>query len=406
MTKCPTRRESPHATLSISMSRTVDFPHRFMCRVLAYMRRRKSVSGRNAAARAKGLLVAAGWVSLVLGASSCAKIESRDHIRDGNKAYGNGQYEEAIDHFTKSMEIEPDGVTVYWNRACAAEAQVLKMKDPDEAEKRHVYADMALEDFQIWLDRVDDRTDEDEKLIADHRLTILDADERCDELLQHWMDKHQSEPSEEKWYGVIYRQYEKCNKPEEATKWLVKRTKDFPESVRAWHQLATRKFEPLWPDPETQLPYNENVPPAERIKIADEVITLLNKATGIDPKFRDAYAWRKMAYTQKQFARTVVEAPELPEEKIEAIRARQDSMRGWQEQKALCDLEEIRDCPGENDAPLGEGEQCCPPPPLTPQEQNADADAMKAALAEIEAQKQAALDADKGKKKRKRRRRK
>jgi tetratricopeptide (TPR) repeat protein len=370
------------------------------------MRRRKSVSGRHAAARAKGLLVAAGWVSLVLGTASCAKIESRDHIRDGNRSYGDGQYTEAIDHYSKSIEIEPDGVTVFWNRACAAEAQVLKMKDPDEAEKRHEYADMALKDFQTWLDRVDDRTEEDEQLIRNHRLTILDADDRCDELLQHWMDKHQTEPAEEKWYGVIYRQYEKCSQPDKATQWLVKRTKDFPESVRAWHQLATRKFEPLWPDPETQLPYNENVPNNERLKIADEVITLLNKATAIDPKFKDAYAWRKMAYTQKQFARMVVEEPELPEEKIEAIRARQDSMLGWQEQKALCDLEDIRDCPGEDDPPLEEGEQCCPPPPLTPEEQNADVEALKQAEAEIEAAKQEALEADSGNKKRRKRRRK
>ena len=347
MSKCPSRRESPHATLSILTSRTVDFGDRFRCRVPAYMRRRKSVSGRNAAARAKGLLVAAGWVGLVLGTSACAKIESRDLIRDGNKAYGNGQYEEAIDHYTKSLEIEPDGVTVYWNRACAAEAQVLKLKDPDELEARHKYADMALKDFQTWLDRVDDRTAEDEKLIGDHRLTILDADERCEELLQHWMDKHQSEPSEEKWYGVIYRQYEKCNQPDKATEWLVKRTKDFPESVRGWHQLATRKFEPLWPDPETQLPYNENVPPGERLKIADEVITLLNKATAIDPKFRDAYAWRKMAYTQKQFARSGGRGGRVPRrEASKRSGPGKTPCSAGRNRKALCDLEEHPGLPG------------------------------------------------------------
>jgi hypothetical protein len=104
-----------------------------------------------------------------------------------------------------------------------------------------------------------------------------------------------------------------------------------------------------------------------------------------------------MAYTQRQFARMVVDEPEIPEEKIEAIRARQDSMLAWKEQKAICDLEEIRDCPGEGDKPLGEGEQCCPPPPLTPEEQTADAEALKLATAEMEAAKQALLDEEAGK---------
>ena len=377
---------------------TVDFPRPLCCRVTSYMRRYLSVSGRLGLCRA--ILVA----GLAMSTVSCAKIEARDLIREGNKAYAEGRFVDAIDKYTESLEYEKDGVTVFWNRACAAEAQVLKMSDPDDAEERRKYADMALQDFQKWYEHLSDKTEEDEKLVQQHRLTILDADQRCDELLQYWMDKHKAAPKEEQWYGVIFRQYEKCDQPDKATEWLVKRTRDFPDSVRAWHALAIRKYEPLWPDPDTELPYNEQIPMGERLEIADEVIGLLDKATELDPKFRDAYAWRKMAYTQRQHARVYVDEPEMPEERLEAILAREDSLLAWKEQKAICDLDEIPDCPGLDDPPLEEGQQCCPPPPLSATEQAEDAEAKNLVLEEIEAAKAAAQEeAKKGKRRRKRR---
>lgn len=380
------------------MTDSVDFHLPSCCRVPSYMRGILSVSGRLGFIRA---IVCAG---LVVFSASCAKIEARDLIREGNTAYANGEFVEAIDKYTESLEHE-DGVTVYWNRACAAEAQVLKMTDPDEAEKRREYADLALQDFQKWYERLPDNTEEDEQLVQQHRLTILDADGRCDDLLQHWMDKHKAEPREEQWYGVIFRQYEKCEQPDKATEWLVKRTEDFPDSVRAWSSLAIRKYEPLWPDPDTQLPFNDQLPANERLRIADEVIALLDKATTLDPQFRDAYAWRKMAYTQRQHARIVVDAPELPEERLEAILAREDSLLAWKEQKAICDLDQIPECPGEGDPPLEEGQQCCPPPPLDAAAQAEDAQAKKLVLEEIEAAKAAAQEeASKGKRGRRRRR--
>jgi hypothetical protein len=137
------------------------------------------------------------------------------------------------------------------------------------------------------------------------------------------------------------------------------------------------------------------VPPPERIRLANEVIGLLDKATELDPKFRDAYVWRSMAYTQRQHARIVLDEPELPEEKLEAILAREDAMLAWTQQKAICDLEELGDCPGETpETP------CCPAPHLTSEEQAADAEAKR----EIEAEMNAAAEAEEqqGKNKRKR----
>lgn len=338
------------------------------------------------------------WATL--GLASCAKIEARDLIREGNGLYNQGKFVEAIDKYETAEKLEPDGITLFWNRACAAESQVLKMKEPEQREERRKYADMALRDFQTWYDRLEQKTPEDKKQLEDHRLALLDADERCDDLLTYWFEKHRANPKEESLYTTIARQYEKCGQQDKVDEWYRKRTEDFPESVKAWHALAIRTYEPLFPvDPESSQ-VNDTLPNGERIKIADNVIALLDKATQIDSKFRDAFVWRSMAHTQKSLARMVVPEPELPEEKLEAILAREDLMNAWKQQRAVCDLEGTPVCPG----PTPES-PCCPPPPLSPEEQAEDAEKKEEILAEIEAAAQEARE-DRGRKRKRKRRRK
>ena len=317
-----------------------------------------------------------------VGLSGCAKLEARDLIRDGNRAYNEGRYTDAIELYNEAEELEPDGVTLYWNRACAAESLVLKMKNPDQEDQRRKFADMALRDFQTWFDRLEEKTEEDAKQLHDHRLALLDADNRCDDLLTYWMEKLRNNPKEEGLYGVIARQHERCGQVDKADEWYVKRTEDFPNSVRAWHSLAIRRFDPLWPDPASGLPFNDAMPGDERFNAANEVIELLDKATEVDPKFRDAYVWRAMAYTQRSLSRTVIEDPRSPMEKLDAILARDDLMQAWKQQKAVCDLEDLPECPKDK-APES---PCCPPPPLTTEEQAADAERKEKLEAAIEAQ--------------------
>jgi tetratricopeptide (TPR) repeat protein len=344
--------------------------------------------GRSSYANGRRALAALVLGSVLgLGAVGCAKIESRDLIREGNALYKDAKFPEAIEKYDAAEQLEPDGVTLFWNRACAAESQVMRMKEPEQREERRKYADMALRDFQTWYERLDIKTAEDEKQVLDHRLNILNADERCDDLLTYWFEKQREDPRNENIYGAIIRQYEQCGDDAKVSEWYAKRTEDFPESVKAWHALAIRRFEPLWPDPESGLAYNEQLPPVERLKVADEVLGLLEKAVSIDSKFRDAYVWRSMAYTQRMYARVVIETPELPEEKIEAILAREDSMLAWKQQKAVCDLDQLPDCPTDPKAPPPEG-PCCPPPPLSPTEQEADA----ALRTEVEAAMKAAIE--------------
>lgn len=336
--------------------------------------------------RRKLALLAA--ISMAVGLAACTKIESRDLIREGNQLYRGGQWELAIEKYNKSLETEPDGVTVLWNRAMAAESIVLNLKDAtDEAEvqKRTEYATLALSSLDEWNEKrektsvQDDRPecakpkteaeleaeaaapvpgetpeapeeegDPDLKAYKQHRLAILGADARCDDLIEHWRQMHMACPQNEDLYMTIAQTFEDtCGMPDKAEEWYIKRTEDFPESSKSWYSLATRRFYPLMPDPEAGLPFNAALDAKTRIEIADEVIGFLEKATAIDPHYRDPYIWRSMAYTQKSLAREFIDPPDTPVDAIEAILARRDSMLAWRETKAVCDIEKIPDCPFE-----------------------------------------------------------
>ncbi len=315
---------------------------------------------------------------MVLGLTACTKIQSRDLIREGNQAYKNGEFEEAIEKYDESLEIEPGGVTVQWNRAMAAESLVLALKDATDEDKiaeRKQYATLALEALDAWNEgrdkpgraeepptckapKSDDAEEGEEKkgdpdlaTYKEHRLALLGADSRCDDLIEHWRQLHMACPQNEELYMTIASTFEDmCSMPDKADEWHVKRTEDFPQSAKAWYSLATRRFNPLFPDPESGLPFNNDVDAEERLRISDEVIALLKKATAIEPKYRDPYVWRSMAHTQKSLARVYVDPPDTPEDGIQAILGRRDSMLAWRETKAVCDIDDIPNCPFDPDA--------------------------------------------------------
>ncbi|PCC75147.1 TPR repeat-containing protein [Nannocystis exedens] len=329
------------------------------------------------------ILAAVAACALFL-APGCTKIAARDFIREGNTLYANGQYREAIEKYNEAEKLEPDLVTLFWNRACAAESIVLKIKDPNQLADRKVFTDLALSDFKTWLDRSgNDVTEADREAYLNHRLALLDADERCDDLLSYFLEKHNQEPKEEGWYTRIAKQYDTCGRTKDADEWFVKRTVDFPTSVRAYLSLAIRKLERLYPEPDSGVQYNTNLSEEERLALANEAIALLDKATMIDHKFIEAYIYRSIAYTQRQLARRYGDDPaqNTAYENLNMILAREDGMSAWRQQKAICDIKVEPECPTDK-PPEG---PCCmlAPRPISPEEEAADAERKKAIEEEI-----------------------
>ena len=289
---------------------------------------------------------------LAAGCTIADQIRSRDLIREGNSAYGDGQFEAAIEKYNASLELEPDGVTVLWNRACAAESLVLNLKeasDPKQVEARRKFADIALADFQAWLDALEMREEGQVKNVASHRLALMRADNRCDDLVSHYLKQHREQPQDQSLYPLIAKiEEDVCGREDKADEWFEKRVRDFPKSPEGWYALAKRKFDGnLMSDGMSGLPFNDALPADARLRIANEVISHLNEATGIKPTYQDPYRYRKMAYIQRQFARVFDEQSGAPQDRLQSLLAREDSMLAWKEEKALCELEQKPACPVE-----------------------------------------------------------
>src|SRR5690606_28623828 len=190
-------------------------------------------------------------ISMAVGLAACTKIESRDLIREGNQLYADTNYEAAIEKYNESLEKEPDGVTVLWNRAMAAESIVLNKKDLTDEESvaiRRKYATLALESLDQWNERRDKigpqngppgcarkkpaatadgkaapaekeegERDPDLEAYQQHRLAILGADARCDDLIEHWRQMHMACPQNEDLYMTIAQTFEDiCGMPDKA----------------------------------------------------------------------------------------------------------------------------------------------------------------------------------------------
>jgi tetratricopeptide (TPR) repeat protein len=84
----------------------------------------------------------------LLGSTGCKELESRDQLNKGVQAYKAAQYEEAIDHFQKSVDLDPKNPMTRLYLATAYAQQVVPNLDTPENLK---IAQTAIDNFQIAL---------------------------------------------------------------------------------------------------------------------------------------------------------------------------------------------------------------------------------------------------------------
>jgi tetratricopeptide (TPR) repeat protein len=86
---------------------------------------------------------------MVLSATGCDKLKARDQLNKGVEAYKNAHYEEAIDHFNKSVSLDPSLGVARLYLATAYRGQFVPGVDsPDNTRT----ADLAIEQFQKVLE--------------------------------------------------------------------------------------------------------------------------------------------------------------------------------------------------------------------------------------------------------------
>jgi tetratricopeptide (TPR) repeat protein len=95
------------------------------------------------------LLPLAAIALALLSSSGCSKLRARDQLNKGVEAYKNSHYEQAIDHFQQSVQLDPSLVNARLYLATAFVSQYIPGVDsPDNLRN----AEQAIDQFQQVLD--------------------------------------------------------------------------------------------------------------------------------------------------------------------------------------------------------------------------------------------------------------
>lgn len=94
-------------------------------------------------------VLAATTIMLVVSATGCKRLEARDQLNKGVEAYKQAQYEEAIDHFQRAVNLDPTyPMTRTYLATAYAQMVVPNLDSPDNLKN----AQMAIDEFQKVLE--------------------------------------------------------------------------------------------------------------------------------------------------------------------------------------------------------------------------------------------------------------
>jgi tetratricopeptide (TPR) repeat protein len=86
----------------------------------------------------------------LLASTGCAKLQARDHLNKGVQAYKNAKYELAIDHFQKSVALDPTLINARLYLATAFAQQYIPGADTPENNK---FGEQAIDQYKLVLDK-------------------------------------------------------------------------------------------------------------------------------------------------------------------------------------------------------------------------------------------------------------
>ncbi len=212
--------------------------------------------------------------ALILAGTGCNFLKSRDHINQGIASYRNAKYGDAVDHFEKAIQLDPQNPTP---RMYLATSYMVQWIPGAESPENQEYAKKAKEEFLKVLDK-----DPKEKTALSYLATLA-------------FNQALSLPLEEK-----------LKMFDEAAMWQHRRLEVDPNDKEAYYTLgviAYQKWIPALNNARSNLRMRPEDPgpikdkkvkeelKAQYGSIVDEGMMDLNKALEIDPEYDDAMAY-------------------------------------------------------------------------------------------------------------------
>jgi tetratricopeptide (TPR) repeat protein len=220
----------------------------------------------------------AAVVAVVVSASGCTntiqQLRARDHLNKGVNAFQAAAFEQAVEHFKRAIELDPNFLNARLYLATAYMSQFVPGADSEE-NKRH--AEAAEAGFKDVLQR-----DANNALAAESLGSLAFNQKRFDDAKQ--------------WYSKLI-QIDKTKKTAYYTIGVIDWTKAWQPQVELSAKLGMR---PEDPGPIKDKKAREELK-AMNDPVVEEGIQMLQKALEIDPEYDDAMAYLNLMYRQKAY---------------------------------------------------------------------------------------------------------
>lgn len=257
--------------------------------------------------RARPLLI----LCLSVNAFGCSEFRARQHAREGNRQFHEGNYAAAVSAYSAAEQLHPMPV-ISFNKGLACR-QLMMPGAKSPANERAI--ECALSSFR----RLKEQSPNDGRADQLYQQTLFDAD-RFDALARLYTAQLQQNPTNPAALNGLIQVYSNAGRWDDALHWTIERAKRATRDAEAQYAVGvliySRLFEkgggaePSSYDPRpqgTQL----KIPPAtspgditgaQRVALAEQGIEYLKKALQIRPAYAEALTYLGLLYRQESFA--------------------------------------------------------------------------------------------------------
>jgi tetratricopeptide (TPR) repeat protein len=217
-------------------------------------------------------VLAAAVAAIPQATSSAAELQL------GVQAYKQSQYEKAIWHFQKAVDLDPDNATAHLYLATANISQYIPGVDtPDN----NAYAEKAVEHYQHVLDSDAPR---EQKIASNKGIGYLDLNrKKFDEAKKYYRAASDLDPDDaENYYSIG----------------VIDWTESYRPRMEARARLGLNPGENLSPLNEAQKKICDELS-AKNMPAINEGIEVLNSAIQLRPDYDDAMAYLNLMYREK-----------------------------------------------------------------------------------------------------------
>lgn len=215
--------------------------------------------------------------------TGCGFVQARVEMKKGNESYNTEHFQEAVEHYKNTIEIDPTYKDAYMNMGLA----YLSLYQPGSAHEKDLqYSTEAIMAFKDYL-----RLDPGNEKVLNFLIEISQRSNNHQEAIKYFLDEHRRHPDDVRNIGFLGNLYTRTGDIDTALEWLERRIDLEPENPEAYYTLGVT----CW-----ARSYNHmDLSTERRFEVLDRGIEALDRAAELRQDYADAYSYKNLIFRQK-----------------------------------------------------------------------------------------------------------